>query len=88
MLHAGDVHYEKGFIWSVYPHGPLNMGFTGSVEMFSELCRLQSEVFFSIGHSFAAVAFVVSGSRKLEQIQVSQHAAAHRCFASPRARTA
>jgi hypothetical protein len=64
------------------------MGFTGTDEMFSALCRLQLDVFFSIGHSFAAVAFVVSGSRKLEQIQVLQETAAHRCFASLRARTA
>lgn len=30
------------------------------VEMFGEVCKLQKLSFFSIGHSFAALAFIVS----------------------------
>lgn len=66
MWPTGDAHYEKGFIWVVACPQPSNPGFAGTAEMFSGLCQLQSDVFFSIGHGLPAVAFVVSGPRKLD----------------------
>jgi hypothetical protein len=59
MMPTGGDHHEKGFIRGISPPQPLKSGFVGTVEMCSGLCELQSDVFFSIGHSFPAVAFVV-----------------------------
>ena len=44
--------------------------------MFGELCKLQKRSFFSIGHSLAALAFVVCGAMKLILSQGRRFAAA------------
>lgn len=88
MMPAAGAHCEKGFIWGVPRLRPLDPGSAGPSEMCSGVSQLQSGVFFSIGHSFPAVAFVVLGPRQLEQMQAVQRYAAHDCFASPWARTA
>jgi hypothetical protein len=56
---------KKVSFWAFQAADPAIAGFGRDVEMFSELCRLQTHTFFSIGHSFAALAFVVSGAKKL-----------------------
>ncbi|OCR22699.1 hypothetical protein AFK24_23295 [Pseudomonas syringae] len=62
MIRAQDV---KAFIL-----GPIRRidwlfgAFESLAEMFGEVCKLQKISFFSIGHSFAALAFVVSEPKK------------------------
>lgn len=56
--------------------------------MFGELCGLQKNTFFSIGHSFAALAFFVSGTGMLPERAVPHYAALHACSSDLPVRTA
>jgi hypothetical protein len=55
---------KKVSFWAVRAASLAFAGLRHSAEMFGQLCRLQTLSFFSIGHSFAALAFVVSALRK------------------------
>jgi hypothetical protein len=48
---------KKVSYWAFHANGPVFVGSGREAEMFGQLCRLQSHSFFSIGHSFAALAF-------------------------------
>jgi hypothetical protein len=48
---------KKVSYWAFPPAGQANAGLDRDAEMFGQLCRLQIPSFFSIGHSFAALAF-------------------------------
>jgi hypothetical protein len=62
MKIARDV---KGFILgSTFPQTAVNLASGRDTEMFGEVCKLQKLSFFSIGHSLAALAFVVCGALK------------------------
>ncbi|MEG5266603.1 hypothetical protein TRP66_20160 [Pseudomonas sp. JDS28PS106] len=63
MLNARDV---KDFISGrTGRQTAVMLALRWSAEMFGELCKLQKSGFFSIGHSLAALAFVVCGALKL-----------------------
>jgi hypothetical protein len=60
-----DAQGVKGFILGSTSRSAGLCWITGRfAEMFGELSRLQKLSFFSIGHSLAALAFVVSGPEK------------------------
>jgi hypothetical protein len=63
-------------------------GVISQAEMFGELCGLQKNTFFSIGHSFAALAFFVSWIGKLPGRAVPHYAALHACSSDLPVRTA
>jgi hypothetical protein len=48
---------KKVSYWTFHANGPVFSGAGREAEMFGQLCRLQSESFFSIGHSLTALAF-------------------------------
>lgn len=70
---------KKVSFWAFLRADRVFSGLRYGAEMFGELCRLQTVIFFSIGHSFAALAFVVSGIGKLPERAVPQFAAWHAC---------
>jgi hypothetical protein len=48
---------KKVSFWAFRAASPVIAGIGREAEMFGQLCRLQIHSFFSIGHSFAALAF-------------------------------
>ena len=63
MIRGQDV---KAFILApICRIDRLFRAFESLAEMFGEVCKLQNISFFSIGHSFAALAFVVSEPKML-----------------------
>ncbi|EPJ89660.1 hypothetical protein CFII64_01036 [Pseudomonas sp. CFII64] len=63
MIRAQDV---KAFILGPIRRIDWLFGVAGALaETFGEICKLQKSSFFSIGHSFAALAFVVSEPKML-----------------------
>ncbi len=79
---------KKVSFWATLRVDRVFSGFRCCTEMFGELFRLQTVMFFSIGHSFAALAFVVSGVGNLPERTVPQLAAGHACSSDLLVRTA
>jgi hypothetical protein len=55
---------KKVSYWAFHAISPAISGLRRKAEMFGQLCRLQTHTFFSIGHSFAALAFCRFSRRK------------------------
>jgi hypothetical protein len=84
---------KKVSYWAFQAASPAISGFGRDTEMFGELCRLQTHSFFSIGHSFAALAFVVSApvnplSAETGVENALRMTAARRCSSNQLVRTA
>jgi hypothetical protein len=70
---------KKVSFWATSRASQLDEGVGPHAEMFGELCGLQTSTFFSIGHSFAALAFFVSRTGMLPERAVPHYAALHAC---------
>jgi hypothetical protein len=79
---------KKVSFWAFPAISQAIAGFAQNAEIFGEHCRLQTHRFFSIGHSFAALAFVVSGSGKLIERCAPRLAAIRTCSSNPKVRAA
>jgi len=79
---------KKVSFWASSHANQADSGLPRHVEMFGELCGLQKNIFFSIGHSFAALAFFVSGTGMLPERAVPHYAALHACSSDLPVRTA
>jgi hypothetical protein len=70
---------KKVSFWATSRASQLERRVAGRFEMFGELCELQIHTFFSIGHSFAALAFFFFRAQKLPERAVPHYAALHLC---------
>lgn len=79
---------KKVSFWAAFSASQLYVGVGQQAETFGELCGLQTITFFSIGHSFAALAFFFFRIGKLPERVVRHYAALHACSSDPLVRTA
>jgi hypothetical protein len=57
---------KKVSYWAFQAVSPAIARYGREAEMFGQLCRLQTHSFFSIGHSFAALAFCCFSFQKAD----------------------
>jgi hypothetical protein len=79
---------KKVSFWAAPSASQLDSRVARLSEMFGELCGLQTDTFFSIGHSFAALAFFFFRAQKLPERAVPHYAALHACSSDLLVRTA